>query len=323
MTDVFVHHDGALGDVLLSLPCFNALREEGTRLHLAARTDVGRLLKETGCVDGAVSADSGLFAPLYGGVVDGRAGEFLSRFDRAFVFTHDADARLTAAVASVVPAARAVRTFPPPDERTHAAEFRFRQLGGGAPFPIGTLLPVPQAFLERADALLARAGYDGRRPLLAFHPGSGGRAKCWPPARFEELGINILDELEAYLAVVTGPAEDGPVVGRMERLARSRKRVLHLRNAELSTVAAVLGRARFFAGNDSGISHLAAAVGCPSVVLFGPTDPAVWKPMGNTVTVLVSTSLDAISVDRVMASFAERAEAQSKSKDKMPAERFS
>lgn len=54
----------------------------------------------------------------------------------------------------------------------------------------------------------------------------------------------------------------------------------------LVELARSLAGARLYIGNDSGVSHLAAAVGCPTVVLFGPTDPRVWAPRGGHVTVV-------------------------------------
>ena len=53
-----------------------------------------------------------------------------------------------------------------------------------------------------------------------------------------------------------------------------------LKDLDLPTVAAVARLASAFVGNDSGVSHLAAAVGAPGVVIFGPTDPARWRPIG-------------------------------------------
>jgi ADP-heptose:LPS heptosyltransferase len=54
----------------------------------------------------------------------------------------------------------------------------------------------------------------------------------------------------------------------------------------LRTLAALLRRGKCFIGNDSGITHLAAAVGTPSIALFGPTDPGVWGPRGENVSII-------------------------------------
>ena len=74
------------------------------------------------------------------------------------------------------------------------------------------------------------------------------------------------------------------------------------RNLPLPELAAALARCRLFLGHDSGVSHLAAAVGTPCILLFGPTDPAMWAPPGDHVRVLRrGESMDTIAVDEVTA----------------------
>lgn len=300
MSRTFIHHDGALGDVLLSLPCFSALRAEGDLLHLAARPDVAALLREAGLVDEASSSDSGLFSPLYNGTVDDRARAFLAQFDRVFLFTASRGSALAAACGKAVPGTATVITVPPAGGRTHVAMFRHQQLGSGAPFPEGPFLRPPRWSRERAAALLTRSGYDFTGPLIAVHPGSGGRSKCWPVERYEALIGRMQREWGAFVAVLTGPAEEGAVAERMERLSRGAPQMLHLRGAELTVASAALHGCSLYAGNDSGVSHLAAASGCPCVVLFGPTDPLLWGPVGPAVRSIVSPSLADLEVDRVL-----------------------
>ena len=300
MLRVFIHHDGALGDVLLSLPCFSALRSEGDLLQLAARPDVCRLLKETGWVDEAISSDSGLFAPLYSGVVDARTGAFFGRFDRVFLFTVDPGSTLAAACRKAVPGTMTILTVPPMDDHMHAAVFRFLQLGRVAPFPGGPFLRPPRWSSDLVAALLKRSGYDGTGPLIAVHPGSGGRSKCWPLERYEALIGCMQRELDAFVVVLTGPAEDDLLMERMERFSRGTSRMIHLCNTELTIVAALLHGCELYVGNDSGISHLAAAAGCPGVVLFGPTSPILWGPVGPAVSSLVSPSLANLEVGTVL-----------------------
>ena len=67
-------------------------------------------------------------------------------------------------------------------------------------------------------------------------------------------------------------------------------------------VAEHLLQCRCYLGNDSGISHLAAMLGVPTTVLFGPSDPAIWRPLGSSVEILQARVLERISVDEVMES---------------------
>ncbi len=79
-----------------------------------------------------------------------------------------------------------------------------------------------------------------------------------------------------------------------------------VRFEDLGELARFLAGARLFLGNDSGIAHLAAAVGTPVVALFGPTDPAVWAPRGPHVSVVARPALDSIGVDEVIATIRNR-----------------
>src|SRR5262249_62017806 len=101
--------------------------------------------------------------------------------------------------------------------------------------------------------------------------GSGGRAR-----RLSAMGLPVV--------MVTGPAEAGMVAGLAAASGLPEGRVA--RDHSLRQLAALFERATVFVGNDSGLSHLAAVVGCPSLVLFGPTDPAVWAPTGARVCVV-------------------------------------
>ncbi|WP_170920425.1 glycosyltransferase family 9 protein [Desulfacinum hydrothermale] len=115
------------------------------------------------------------------------------------------------------------------------------------------------------------------------HVGSGGRAKVWPLARWQRL-LRYMDEtLPVPLVFLTGPADDAyvPFVDHMARRFGGHR----VSGWDLDQVAALLSLAGFFVGCDSGVSHLAAAVGTCSLVIFGPTDPRVWAPRGPNVHV--------------------------------------
>jgi ADP-heptose:LPS heptosyltransferase len=73
-----------------------------------------------------------------------------------------------------------------------------------------------------------------------------------------------------------------------------------LTNAPLLEVARHLQQCMCYLGNDSGITHLAAMLGVPTVAIFGPTDPAIWRPMGPSVKVIHEGALEDVSVDFVM-----------------------
>jgi heptosyltransferase III len=108
---------------------------------------------------------------------------------------------------------------------------------------------------------------DAREDFAVIHPFASSPRKRWPVAKFQE----VARQLKMPVRWCAGPEEKLDEAVRIDNLYE---------------LACWLSTARVYIGNDSGISHLAAAVGTPVVVLFGPTDPAVWAPRGDRVRVL-------------------------------------
>jgi heptosyltransferase-3 len=115
-----------------------------------------------------------------------------------------------------------------------------------------------------------------------IHPFSGSRKKCWPLERFQDLARRLAGRMP--VAWCAGPEDDLPSA-------------VHF--ADLYDLACWLASARVYIGNDSGPTHLAAAVGTPVVALYGSSDPAVWAPRGPQVALAAAPSLQAIAVDQV------------------------
>ena len=126
--------------------------------------------------------------------------------------------------------------------------------------------------IAEATQALARLGLGDTRVVLLF-PGSGSRHKNWPAENFAALASALAPPLRAL--VVLGPAE-----GAIEPLFVARG-IAGLRDQPLGTIAGLARLAAGFVGNDSGVSHLAAAAGAPGVSIFGPTDPDRWRPLGR------------------------------------------
>jgi ADP-heptose:LPS heptosyltransferase len=114
-------------------------------------------------------------------------------------------------------------------------------------------------------------------PLAALHPGAKARDRCWPAERFAALADALIERLRADIVLTGGPGE--------RQLTAAVRRAMHhpaldlAGETDLGTFAAVLARADLVVSNDTGAAHLAAALGRPSVVLFGPGRPAEWGPL--------------------------------------------
>lgn len=162
----------------------------------------------------------------------------------------------------------------PPASGPHAARWLEQAI---APLvePLGASEPTaPVLSFTDAEEREAEARTSALPPgFLAVHPGSGSPAKNWPLDRFAA-AASVLGGGQPWL-LVRGPAEQALVAHAV---------VAHL--WPLRVLGAALARAGLFVGNDSGVTHLAAAAGAPTLALFGPTDPGRWAPLGPRVATL-------------------------------------
>ncbi|MGH7278158.1 MAG: glycosyltransferase family 9 protein, partial [Candidatus Rokuibacteriota bacterium] len=154
--------------------------------------------------------------------------------------------------------------------------------GDGAPdvWPV----TVPAALVDEGRRALGAAGWDIATPLLMVHPGAGGAAKRWPPAGFAAALAAVRRQATVDVVIHQGPADAAAVVALRSQLTTP---VLTLVEPSLPALAGALRCVRGLVGNDSGVSHLAAAVAAPSLVLCTP--PMLpwrpWSPRARVVTV--------------------------------------
>jgi heptosyltransferase-3 len=135
---------------------------------------------------------------------------------------------------------------------------------------------------------------------LAVHPGSGSEKKNWPEPGWRALLQGLIEATRLNLLIVGGESEGT----RLDRLAAALPagRVALARTLPLTDLAQLLTLARGFVGHDSGISHLAAAVGLPGLLLWGETKAHIWRPPSPTFELLHNPAgLDAISAAEVLA----------------------
>lgn len=247
---------GALGDAVLTLPALAHLIAQGDEVTVLGVPSSWGFLPETSPI-----RIEDVEAPRWRGLFSGEAGDAARGFDRAFVMLGPATVAEALSRADV----RAIHVPPmrPGESGAHAAR---RLLTGVA----GSDLDLA------AIRSLIAPDPGGTAHDLVLHPGSGGRAKRWPAERFAGLARRFRSPL-----ILLGPAETDLVVDGVETA----------RNWPLRKVVATLAAASAFVGNDSGVSHLASWL-CPTLALFGPTDPAVWAPVGPLARVLAAPAGD-------------------------------
>ncbi|MGR3218779.1 MAG: glycosyltransferase family 9 protein [Candidatus Anammoxibacter sp.] len=138
-----------------------------------------------------------------------------------------------------------------------------------------------------ASDFLRKSGFsDKDETIVAIHPGSGCKNKNWPKPNFVEVAKCLTERHKIRLLIIAGPADEEAVAVFRDHINRNSISVIE--NAPLPSLAAVLERVDCFLGNDSGISHIASAVGVSSLLLFGPTDPDIWGPKGENVQIVRS-----------------------------------
>jgi ADP-heptose:LPS heptosyltransferase len=162
---------------------------------------------------------------------------------------------------------------PFPQERVHISDYHLSLLKKISKSDVRAPVrqhPHPECKSE-ADKLLDKIG-----KFVAFHPGSGSERKNWPINKFEALAEK-LREKGFRIVWIMGPAD---------AVFSPPSTDILVRNAPLPLLVHIFARSCLYVGNDSGISHLAAACGAASVVLFGPSDPEVWRPCGKKVAIV-------------------------------------
>jgi heptosyltransferase-3 len=275
-----VYHAGALGDFITTLPAIAAWRRlhDGERMLFLGKPAHAALAAPA--FDEVLDVESARCAALFSAAAEVPAplAESLTRVTSALVFAHSSSPlmdRLTSCGVHLI-----LRQDPFPSAPVPVVDYHLSLFPG--------LAFTGEERVPRVDT--ASPGGRLAEATIAIHPGSGSSRKNWPLARFVEVA-RCLESDGERAAWVAGPAEDGLVLP---------PGTLTWRDPDLRTLAGSLARCRLYVGNDSGVTHLAAACGCPTLVLFGGSDPRVWLPRGRAVRAVESPSLEAISVERVL-----------------------
>lgn len=132
---------------------------------------------------------------------------------------------------------------------------------------------------EPEQALACASGSESGHVVI--HPGSGGRAKCWPLPGFVEVGRRIRERMRCGICFIVGPTEVEQWPAAVFAALADEFPVLC--SPKPDELVALLAGARAFVGNDAGPAHLAALLGTPTAVVFGPTAASVWQPVGPVV----------------------------------------
>jgi heptosyltransferase-3 len=308
MKSILLFRLGGLGDLLVALPSVQRIRRRfpESSLSLVCRTEFGRLLEKTGVVDTVFPLEDSRWLPLFNDGPDTPEDfkKWLAEFDFILGWFQ--------------------RETPRPFERKIFDRTASR--GRFIVYEPQSGIPVSRYFFDHTSALidgrpqaddkfedchrlpsLKAKGRDqslprkietpaGQKRFAVIHPGSGNETKCWPLENFLAI-IEFLHQKGMNGFLVTGEAE-----ARMER------EILDsglppgwswLGRPPLIELAGLLEEAAVYIGNDSGVTHLAAACGTPGLALFRKDLEVAWKPFGR-IKVLSAADIATITVESVI-----------------------
>jgi heptosyltransferase-3 len=267
-------HPGALGDVLLAIPALRVLREADTRVTLAAQPRIASLLVALGEADAACDFESLRLDALF--TCEG--GARLPAVQRLVCWFGARDPDFARRLAALSPD---VIVAPSASPGREVWEHLLATLGESPARARRDVARVSDALVAEGRAALRATGAAGSPRLVLVHPGAGSVAKRWPAAGFAEALAPLAARRDVEIVVHEGPADAEPVAELLRSLPSARL----LREPALPALAGVLARCAVYVGNDSGVSHLAAAVGAPAIVLFAAANLA-WRPWARARRVL-------------------------------------
>ncbi len=294
---------GALGDCILTLPLARVMKKTLSLggVDIIGHTEYTGILPGRSCVNSVRSIDSTQLHRLFAesGTFDLEDRDpLISTFDDyawivTFMGEPDGDFEQNLIFTANCSHSAEVITLslkPPRAGRQHIAEYYVRQFVDQSDLTVDSphirsediLISVTAADRDHGLELLDQVGIDVSRKLIVLHPGSGGRRKCWHLDNF--IGIaKSLRSSEVEVLFLLGPTEmERFGAADMARVGAAAKLAADL---SLTDVLGLLGCADAFVGNDSGVTHLAAGTGLHTLAVFGPTDPALYRPIGPALTV--------------------------------------
>ncbi|HEY5035854.1 MAG TPA: glycosyltransferase family 9 protein [Chthoniobacterales bacterium] len=298
MSRILVIRGGAIGDFILTLPALKLLREAFPAAHLEilGYKHIISLALTSGYADATRSIEYAGLAGFFSreGDLAPELVEYFGGFQQVISYLFDPD-RIFEINLKRAGVRHLIVASPKISDEEHAAHQLARPLEQLA------------LYLDDHAAVLRLPEPAQPRPhTIAIHPGSGSEKKNWPLERFAEVARQLLAPNESgKILLVAGEADAARIAALREILPNDRLEIAQ--HLPLPELALRLQNCRAFLGHDSGISHLAAAAGVPSLLLFGPTDPAIWAPANPQVRVLRAPSLtmDRIETDEVLAALYE------------------
>ena len=286
---ILVVRGGAVGDFILTLPAIGLLRSAfpGQRLEILGYRHIAAIADGRYYADAVRSIEYGPLARFFSrdADLDGELAAYFAGFGQVVSYLSDPQGIFVATLrrAGVKSLLSAYRPWQPGVAAARQLARPLEQLALFLEDPSARVFPNA-ADSEHASRFL------GGGVRSALHPGSGSERKNWMLGRWKAVVEELARHVDGFELLLVGGEAD------RERLAEFSLGLevpfQRVENVPLPELAAVFRECRLFLGHDSGPSHLAAAAGTRCVLLYGPTDPAVWGPTNSGVRILEAPNGD-------------------------------
>ncbi|MEM2983475.1 MAG: glycosyltransferase family 9 protein [Candidatus Bathyarchaeia archaeon] len=288
---IFIIRYCGLGDFILTIPFLWAIRRSfpGAMIDLASNPSHIDLIRGMNLIDRYVSDGKGGIPYLYSEtperVLD--RGFDPSQYDLVIPFTGSESVIVKNLMKMGCRKVHSVKPIPGPEDSLHVIDFLLNQ----APVNRGKSNRIPKIKISDEDIERGREFLERNFPdvikkgnVVAIHPGSGSPRKNWPVESFAELILHLMKGKRWRPFLIEGPA-DREIVSRINDLLGDRTPEAIVCR-DLLSLSTFLLSSCLYIGNDSGVTHLSASLGCPTIAIFGPSHPGIWGPRGDSVQIL-------------------------------------
>jgi ADP-heptose:LPS heptosyltransferase len=269
---------GALGDFVCFLPALQVL-SEGEQVHLLAHSEFADLVSPSVKV-GSLERYEIRRLFVSGAAQEKRLRDFFGTYSSIFSWMGSGEMAFVRELASISQGRAMVFPFQPSQKQIHQGDYYLACVGQPSPETHIPEIPLKPEAVAWCEAYWREHFLNGKQ-VLALAPGSGARQKNWPASSFRAVADWWRQRPTGAVMVLLGPVEQE--IGEYAALCQGAVLACDL---NLGQLVALLGRSDLYLGNDSGVSHLAAALGVVSLVMFGPSSVNQWAPRGKNVTVV-------------------------------------
>jgi heptosyltransferase-2 len=274
---ILVVRGGNVGEFILTCPVFAALRAQFPEvpIEVLGYPRIAELARAAGLIDEVRSIETRAAAGFFArnAALDEELSNYFAKFSVIFSYLYDPDGFFQMNVCKVSAAQFIVGRARPDEGATLHASETF-------------LKPLERLAIFDADAVprLAMPQRTASGATIAVHPNSETGPRAWPQSKWRNLALAVMTKTAYRVVLIGDEAQRRTLESMAAELPANRATVLS--SGALPELAARLAGCHAFIGHDSGVSHLAAALGIPCVVIWGNSNATLWQPRGENVTVL-------------------------------------